>query len=171
MLGCRKGISVKSIGSSFVAVLGVLSILAVATSCSRPQKPEFKGLEQIELLGATLQGQLVFTADAVFFNPNSVGLDVTGMDLEVLINDKKVADVEQSVTLRAEASSDFKLPLEIRVPISEVYEDLGDLLGSFLSKKVVTLDVQGEVRVKVLGVTLGVPFEHREEHEIEPRAR
>lgn len=154
--------------TKLIVLAGLVAVfVAGLCACSRPQRAEFRGLEKIDLIGATLEGELVFTGQAVFFNPNSVGLDVTGMDLEVFINDKKVADVEQSVSLEAKAQSEFVLPLEIRVPISDVYSDIGDLLGSFLSTKVVDLKVQGEVRVKVLGVTFGVPFSHEEQHELD----
>jgi LEA14-like dessication related protein len=151
-------------------VIASVALAAVTTfGCQRPAKPEFVALDNVELKGAKLDGTVVLTADAVFRNPNRFGVNVTGLDLDVFIDDRQAAAVRQDVSVEAAASAEFSLPVEIEVKIDKVYADLGELIGGLLSKEkrdvVVRLD--GRILVEAVGMELAVPFRHEESHELD----
>ncbi len=143
--------------------------LLVVQGCQRPTEPEFRDLENVQLKGAKRDGTLVITADARFHNPNGFGLKATGLQFEAFIDDRHVATVQQTVSTDVPARSEFSLPVEINVPLKKVYEDLGDLLGGLLSRKMqeVRLRLEGKILVEALGVELVVPFQHEETREID----
>jgi hypothetical protein len=143
-----------------------LVLLAVLAACQGPQKPEFRTLKNVKFRGAGRSGHLRLTADAVFHNPNPVGLEVHQIEAEVLLDGRKAADVRQGVNASMPAGAASSVPLTIEVPLTFLTEDGGSLLSDLLSQRKVLLQVAGWVEVDVAGVVLRVPFDHRSEEEI-----
>jgi LEA14-like dessication related protein len=145
--------------------------LAVLSACARPEEPVFKTLDNVKFAGADLESStILLTADAIFHNPNSIGLDVTGLELAVLLDGQQAATVTQGATASVGAQADFTLPLQVALPLKVVTEALqdegGSLLGGLLTGKKLDVNVDGWVRVKLGGVELKTPIHHQEQVKI-----
>lgn len=143
------------------------SFLLVAlflASCNSPESPEFQKLENVKFKSASFTKNFNFTltADAIFNNPNALGADLKGLDLEVFVNEKKVSDIKQKVTASIPGNSDFKLPLEIEVPLREVLKDIKPSLGEIFKKHEVVYLLKGTATVSVAGVEVDVPVDYED---------
>lgn len=149
---------------NFLLILLSLQLL----SCNTSQYPEFRKMENISFqslnfnkgLSATLKG------DAVFFNPNMLGATVTGMDFDVFVNDKKVTKVNQKVSAEMAGNSEFKLPLEFKVPLTEVFKDIQSNLGNLFKKKKIEYKLIGYIKISLGGMEVSVPVEYQGEEKV-----
>lgn len=137
-------------------------------SCSSPQNPEFKTLENVKFKSAALGSGLNFkmTADAVFHNPNAVGINISALDLDVFVNEKKVSDVKQNVAASIDGNSDFKLPLEFDIPLKEIFKDIKPALGEIFKKHEVDYQLKGTATVSVAGVDIDIPVDYKDKEEL-----
>ena len=114
-------------------LLPLLSIF-ICINCTQPSKPVFKSIENVKFNSFSIQKpySVTFNADLIYHNPNQLGADITEMDFDVFIDDQKVTHITQSLRARMPARSDFTLPLELKIPLEDVIQDLSfkDLLSS-----------------------------------------
>ncbi len=145
----------------------IILSLAFLFSCSGPEAPVFQKLENVKFKSASIgKWNFVLTADAVFNNPNPVGAEMTALDLDLFINGKKVSDITQNVTATIGGSTEFQLPIEIDVPMKEVFKDIKLDLTDILKKQSVEYELKGTATVSVAGVKVKVPIEYEDKEEI-----
>lgn len=145
----------------FLSFFLCLSICFVA--CQQPQYPEFETIKNIKVL--TLKADKVrLAANAVVKNPNPVGANITGSDLEIILMDKQKAKVQQLQPTLIPANSSFDLPFEFEFSPKDLWKS--DLLGSALeifgSKKVRT-NITGTITVEVGGIEVNLPVDVEKE--------
>lgn len=144
-----------------IIYFSILAFTLFLTSCSTPEAPEFQKLENVKFKSASLAGMnFTLTADAIFHNNNVLGADITAMDLEMFVNEKKVSDIKQNVTATMGGSSDFTLPLEIEVPLKQVLKDIKPTLGGLLKKPEINYHLKGTITVSIAGVKANVPMDY-----------
>jgi LEA14-like dessication related protein len=142
-------------------ILPVL-FLFLTFGCSGPEAPTFVRVDRVQFKSVSVLGSPTVTivGDAIFDNPNSMGAEVTEIDLDVYINDKKMTRVRQDVSATMPANSDFTLPLSFEVPIEEVLNDLKRNVFDVLKKKTVDYRLDGHIKVGFGNVEVAVPVEH-----------
>ena len=111
-------------------------------------------------------GSVTLKADAIFFNPNAIGANVTEVDLDMYIDDKKVTHIRQDVRAEMNANSEFTLPLDVSVPLKEVYKDLKPSLGNFLKNRKLGYRMDGTLKVGLGSVEIAVPVDFAGEEEV-----
>jgi LEA14-like dessication related protein len=124
------------------------------------EKVTFKSFSFKDGGSVTLEGQ------ALFFNPNLLGANVTEMDFDVYINGKKVTHINQPVSAEMKGNSEFKLPLDFQVPLKEVYKDLKPTLGSIFKKKKIEYRLDGHLKVGLGNIEVSVPVQYEDEEEM-----
>ncbi len=67
-----------------------------ATGCSAPSRPEFRALDNVKFRGAHSDKVIRLSADALFFNPNAVDLEITGVDLQLTLDGEHAADIREA---------------------------------------------------------------------------
>lgn len=79
-----------------------LFVVTVLASCSAPSAPEFKTVKNLRV---TDKSGTVYTvrADAVYTNPNSMGGDLNGMEMDITVDDVKVTHLSQEKKCRDSA--------------------------------------------------------------------
>ncbi|MFK7970876.1 MAG: LEA type 2 family protein [Bacteroidia bacterium] len=152
----------------YILGLGLLVLLA---ACDGPQKPEFRKMEKVNFKSVSFKGPLTVTlsGDAVFFNPNAIGADVTEVDLDVFVNEKKVTRVKQNVSASMSGNAEFRLPLEFDVPLKEVFGDAKLTLNDIFKKKLIEYKLVGNIKVGLGSVEFKVPVEYADEEEVKLR--
>jgi LEA14-like dessication related protein len=137
-------------------------------SCSAPDYPEFRKMENVSLKSVSFKDGLSVSlnGEAVFFNPNLIGANVTEMDFDVFINGKKVTHINQDVSAEMKGNSEFKLPLDFKVPLKEVFKDAKPTLGDIFKKKKIEYKLLGHLKVGLGNIEVSVPVEYEDQEEV-----
>ena len=125
-----------------------------------PDQPEFRTLENVRFTSFSLKQpySVTLSADAVYFNPNKIGADINEMDFDVFIDDKKVTHITQEIKAHMPASSEFKLPVEVKVPLEEIFEDFN--IRDLLSSNEIAYELKGNFKMGIGGAMVRVPFNY-----------
>ncbi|MEM7103166.1 MAG: LEA type 2 family protein [Bacteroidota bacterium] len=145
------------------------SFLLAFVGCNGPQNPTFKGMQNVKFKSASFgEGFNVrLSGDAILENPNSFGITVTGLDLDVFAEDKKMSRVEQDVSASIGANSDFSLPIILDIPLKELAGHLEKPKNfNLLKKKEVKIKLEGYIIVSAAGVNIRVPMTYEEPYEL-----
>ena len=147
-----------------LTIFSVLSILLFA-ACSGPKEPTFKTMKNLQVKKLSL-ATLEIHGDAVFNNPNPVGITLSRIDLDISINDVQAAKIKQDISTKVPASSDFTVPIKMSTAPKSVLQDVGGLLqgiGGALKDKKIKVNYKGNVYFSVAKVEIPVPVEYTEE--------
>lgn len=139
-------------------------LLGAFSACKSVQEPEFKAFKNLRVLDSN-SDYIEIAADAVLFNPNVFGINLSGAEFEVTISDEKLGVIQQNEAANIKAGEEFVYPMKARV-------DLGNLTKGFLGKlgKALTIFAEGEMDmlveghfvVQVMNKDIRIPFSHRE---------
>ena len=106
------------------------------------------------------EGNPILKADAVFFNPNSSRMRVKRIDIDVFVDGKKAARVDQRLNALMKANSEFTVPLEVQLNLKEV--GLLDTILSLFGGKKYDIQFVGSMKVTVNGFPVKVPVNHKD---------
>ncbi|MEK6782788.1 MAG: LEA type 2 family protein [Bacteroidota bacterium] len=134
-------------------------LFLLVTACVPKEEVVLRAIrnEKLELKDA---GTQMLIADAVFYNPNNVGMKLKEINIEVFVNGKKAAHADQKLNTSIKATSEFTVPLEVKLSLKEL--GLLDTILSFIGGKKYEIQFKGHLRIKVHGFTFKVPVEHTE---------
>jgi len=133
-------------------------VLALA-GCIPHKEIKLVRVENVQLQNGANGPMLV--GQAVFFNPNQARLKLREVNIEVTVDNKKAATIDQQLSALAKGNSEFTVPLEVQLNLKE-FGLMDALQGLFGSKKYQVRYV-GYLRVRVNGVPVKIPIDHREE--------
>ncbi len=141
----------------------LLSLLCV--SCTINEKPEFIGIERINVEQASLEA-ITIKANALFNNANDLGGTLLTDEIQVFIDDVFVATVS-SEAFEVPAQDTFTVPLKVIFPTSKLLEEsngglLGTILKQVLNKKV-EVNFKGDLTYVLAGFSFDYPIDHKEE--------
>ena len=106
-------------------------------------------------------GDALLKADAIFYNPNTSRMRLKEIDIEIFVDGKKAATVDQKFSSLIKAKSDFTVPLEVKLNLKEI--GLLDTILSFLGGKKHDIQFTGTIRMKVNGFPVKAPINYKEE--------
>lgn len=146
----------------------LLLICLFFSACSSPEYPEFREMKNVKFKSFSLNngGSVTLKSDAIFFNPNAIGANVTEVDLDVYIDDKKVTNIRQDVRAEMNANSKFTLPLDFSVPLKDVYKDFKPSLGNLLKKRKIAYRIDGTLKVGLGSVEFSIPVDYAGEEDV-----
>jgi LEA14-like dessication related protein len=123
--------------------------------------------EQVVLRGVDIRevlpgkdGNPLLKANAVFFNPNSSRMRLKRIDIDVLVDGKKAARVDQHLSALIKANAEFTVPLEVQLNLKE---GLLDTILSLFGGKKHEIQFVGTMKVTVNGFPVRVPLNYKEE--------
>lgn len=135
--------------------------LAVAGACKGPT-------EQVVLRGIDIKsvqpegdGNSLLKADAIFFNPNSGRMRLKKIEIDVLLDGKKAAHVNQKLNSLIKGNAEFTVPLEIHLNLKEV--GLLDTILSLFGGKKYGIQYTGKIRASVRGFPFNIPVDLKDE--------
>jgi hypothetical protein len=100
-------------------------------------------------------------ANAIFFNPNRVRGRLKKIDVEIFVNGKKAASVNQKMTTKIPANAEFTVPIEVQLALKEL-GFMDTLLGVFGGKKF-EIQYKGSLRLSYHGLPVRVPVDYKDE--------
>jgi hypothetical protein len=137
-----------------------LMLVMVMLSCLPKEQVVFKSVINLSL-DAGSDGNPLLKGEALFYNPNKLQTRLKEINVDVLVDGKKTAIVEQKMNLVVPGKSDFTVPIEARLSLQEM--GLLDTVLAFLGGKSYKVQFAGYVRVAVHGVTIKVPVKYNED--------
>lgn len=153
--------SLKIMKSTYYIALFFVLITSLSSCRNAVKAPEFKTMEHVKFGGMTTSGATI-KAEAVFNNPNRMGVELTNTDLNILVNEKNAAHVTQAYQIKVPAKSDFRVPVDINITPSQIWSDG----WGFLTGKKVKIHYQGFVTVKALKLNFKVPVDFAQDIDI-----
>ena len=95
------------------------------------------------------------------YNPNKGSLRLKEINLDILVNDKPAARIEQKLDAQIKAQSEFTVPLEVQLAVKET--GLLDTVLSLFGGKKQIIRFTGKIKVKVGMFPVNIPVDHRDE--------
>jgi LEA14-like dessication related protein len=118
-------------------------------------------LRQIRNVQAELGSSPLLRAEAVIHNPNRMRVKLRKADIEVHIDNKPAAYIQQHFNLTIPPRADFSLPLEVKVNLEEM--GLLNTVLSVLGGKKFEVQYTGTLWLSYHGMRIKLPVNHREE--------
>ena len=133
-----------------IRIFTFILVISIFSQCASIQEaPEFLGIEKLEV--TKFKGKTAdLNADAVFYNPNTRGMTLKKVTIDVKTEDRVIGQINKSLNLKIKPESEFKVPLDATVNIG----DIGVLRGliSMFGGKEIKITYSGEIKVSVYGI-------------------
>jgi LEA14-like dessication related protein len=130
-------------------------------SCNKPESPEFKYLENVQVNLESLE-EVMLHADAVLFNPNKNTVIIKGAEIEIFMEDKAIGKLDMEYNIKVDGNSDFKVPLDMVIKLKDLnLNAIGAALG-LMGKSGPELHFLGKIKVKAYGVPFSVKVDHKQ---------
>ncbi len=148
-------ISRASKGLSFLLAVSFILL----SNCGRPD--EAVVLRQIRdvVIDATTDPML--KANAIFYNPNSQRGKLKRINIEIFVDGKKAATIDQRLKTVIPANKEFSVPLEVKLSLKEL--GFMDTLLGVLGGKRFDIRYEGVLRLSYRGVSFNVPVRYKDE--------
>jgi LEA14-like dessication related protein len=140
-----------------------LFLIFLITSCVPNEKIELRDIKNLALEQLD-DGNAILNGDAVFFNPNAARMRLKEIKIEVFVDGKKSALVDQKLSALARGNSEFTVPVKVQLSLKEF--GLKEALRSLFGGKKYEIHYKGYLKAKVNGWPLRVPVDHKEDFKL-----
>ena len=123
--------------------LGLCSGLSLLLACQKPLVPDYLGFINPHLDKTDMQGSLV-SANVKFYNPNSFGLKLKRIDMDISLNGKLANHFLLDSTIAIQKKDTFYIPVSIKLDLKNL---LSNALQLFMSKQV-KITLEGKAKLK-----------------------
>ena len=141
------------------AIYFVILIFVVMTGCKGPEEKIV--LRKIRDVVVDASTEPILKANAVFYNPNDMRGKLKRINVEVFVDGKKAAVVNQKLKTHIPAKGEFIVPLEVKLSIKEL-GFMDTLLGVIGGKKF-EVRYEGSLKLSYRGFPLNVPVHYKDE--------
>jgi LEA14-like dessication related protein len=141
----------------------LLFIVALVAACVPKEKIVLRDVKNLTV-DQTDKENVILNGDAVFYNPNSSRLRLREINVEVFVDGKKSALVNQKLSALARPKSEFTVPIKVQISLKEL--GLMDALMSLFGGKKYEIHYKGYLKAKVNGIPMRVPVDHKEDFKL-----
>jgi len=142
-----------------LSLLLFFTVVIALIGCERPkEKIVLKSVRDV-VVDATTEPTL--KANAIFFNPNNVKGKLKKIDVEIFVNGKKAAKVDQEFNTQIPANSEFTVPLQVNLAMKEL-GFMDTVLGMIGGKKF-EVHYLGSLKLSYKGVPIKVPVDYKDD--------
>jgi hypothetical protein len=134
-------------------------LLIVIAGCKKPKEEIV--LRQIKDVVVDATSSPLLKANAVFFNPNDVRGKLRRINVDIFVDGKKAASVNQELKTQIPANAEFSVPIEVNLAIKEL-GFMDTLLGVIGGKKF-EVRYKGSLKLSYHGVPINVPVNYSDE--------
>jgi hypothetical protein len=138
---------------------GFILVALLFTGCKTPDQDIV--LRQIRDVVVDASSDPTLKANAVFFNPNQVRGRLKKIDLQIFVNGKKAASVDQKLKTVIPANAEFTVPIKVDLAIKEL--GLMDTLLGMIGGKTFEVHYKGSLRLSYHGVPINVPVDYKDD--------
>ena len=136
-------------------------VLIGFAACTRPESPEFRYVENVQVELESLSTAKLH-ADAVLFNPNKNAVTIKGADIDILMENKTVGKLDMDYNIRVEGNSEFKVPLDVEIQLKDLnLNSIGAAFG-LLGSSGPELHYLGKIKVIAYSVPFSVKVDYKQ---------
>ena len=140
----------------------VLLLLLAVLLLAGCQKPEHDiVLRHIRDVVVDASSEPMLKANAVFFNPNDMRGRIRKIDVEIYVNGKKAASVDQTLKTSIPAQSEFVVPLEVKLALKEL--GVMDTIFGMIGGKTFKIRYKGSLKLSYRGLPINVPVDYEDD--------
>ncbi len=148
----------KQIGKRLTFILTVLILSNLLFSCGPKENIVLRKIKDVVVDGTT---DPMLKAQAIFYNPNNIRMKLKRINVDVYVNEKKVANVNQKMRLLIPANGEFTIPLEVKLAMKEL--GIMDTILGFLGGKKFHVEYKGSIWINYKGLPIRVPVHYKDE--------
>jgi LEA14-like dessication related protein len=137
----------------------LLFSMLLLISCQRPKEEIV--LRQIKDVVVDATSEPLLKANAIFFNPNDVRGKLKRINVDIFVNGKKAASVNQELKTLIPANAEFTVPLEVKLAIKEL--GFMDTLLGVIGGKTFEVRYEGFLKLTYHGFPLNVPVRYKDD--------
>lgn len=134
-----------------------LLVFVFLTSCAYEEVE----LRQIKNVVADVTDHPMLKAEALFYNPNKQQGKLKAIHIDVYVEGKKAAVVDQRLKIKVPAKGEFTVPLEVKLNMKE--QGLFNTLLNVIGAKKLKVRYKGHVTVSYHGIPVRVAVDHEED--------
>ena len=149
----QKTLLVRLLLAQFILVIGLVSF-----SC-KPKEDVV--LRQVRDIVVDANPEPILRANAVLYNPNKIKMKLRKIDIQIFVNDKKAAHIDQKIDLKVPAQDEFIVPLEAKLNLKEI--GLLDTILGVIGGKKYSVQYKGSLSITYKGVPIRVPVNYKTE--------
>jgi LEA14-like dessication related protein len=132
-------------------LMGVLLL----QGCGPKEDIEFKYVKDVIVDANT---EPLLKGNAVLYNPNKQRMKLRKINVDVYINDKKTARIDQEPSIAIPAEAEFTVPLEVKLNMKEL--GFMDTLFGVLGGKKMKVRYKGTISITYKGIPVRVPVDY-----------
>lgn len=136
----------------------LLAFVLLTFSCVPREQVILKSIDNVELVPGTGE-DFMLKAEARFYNPNKARLKLKKIQMDVWVDGKQSARVDQRLNTLIKARSEFTVPLEVQVSLKEI--GLMDALLGLLGGKKFEVHYVGNIKIAARGIPVTVPVDYK----------
>jgi LEA14-like dessication related protein len=146
----------------FKTLFILISLGILFFQCEKPDQEIV--LKRIKDVVVDASSEPMLKANAVFYNPNKVKGKLKKIKVDIYVNGKKAAEVDQDLKTIIPSQSEFTVPLQVKLAI----KDLGfmDTLLGVIGGKKFDVRYEGYLRLNYRGIPIKVPVDYKDEVKI-----
>lgn len=137
----------------------ILFISFVFFQCQKPDKDIV--LTRIKDVVVDANTDPTLKANAVFFNPNKVRGRLKHINVQIFVNGKKTAHVDQKLHTVIPSQGEFTVPIEVKLAMKEL--GFMDTMMGLLGGKKFDVKYEGFLKLSYHGVPIKVPVDYKDE--------
>ena len=138
---------------------GVL-VAFMALSCVPKEQVTLREVRMNQIVPGK-DGNPLLRAEAILFNPNNTTVRLKEIKIQVLLDGKPAASIDQKLNSVIKANSEFNIPLEVQLNMKET--GLLDTLLSLFGGKKYEVQFTGTIRIKVSLFPVNIPVNHKDQ--------
>jgi LEA14-like dessication related protein len=127
--------------------------------CQKPDQDIV--LKQIRDVVVDATSEPVLKANAIFFNPNKIKGRIKKIKVDIYVNGKKAANVDQDFKLVVPSQSEFTVPIEVKLAIKEL--GFMDTVFGLLGGKKFEVRYEGFLKLSYHGIPIKVPVDYKDD--------
>ena len=135
-----------------------LMLATIVTGCQRPQEDIV--LKQIKDIVVDATTDPVLRANAIFYNPNAMRGKLKRINVDIFVNGKKAASVNQELKTLIPAKSEFVIPIVVDLAIKEL--GFMDTVLAMIGGKKFEVHYLGSLKLSYKGLPIKVPVDYKD---------
>ena len=118
-------------------------------------------LRQIKDVVVDANTEPMLKANAIFFNPNDMRGKLKRINIDIFVNGKKAASVNQELKTIIPSNDEFSVPLEVKLSIKEL--GFMDTLLGMIGGKTFEVRYEGTLKLTYHGFPVNVPVKYKDD--------
>jgi hypothetical protein len=136
-----------------------LILIFMMVGCQRPKEDIV--LRQIKDVVVDANTEPMLKANAIFFNPNNMRGKLKRINIDIFVDGKKAASVNQELKTIIPSNDEFSVPLEVKLSIKEL--GFMDTLLGVIGGKTFEVRYEGALKLTYHGFPVNVPVKYKDD--------